>query len=301
MTTLSLPGIRCADPIGRVPSSFQMRDVESAMGVRQTSRSARKGDADGMGDRVDANGIYHAAPADRRCAAAQTALAGALAMLPAILQAHAARGKRTEAVRAWLAGENGQASLRLAMAQVFDPSKGLSVPFDAVVRHFADPRNLRPDEVSDAITMVWERETGCGLPPAELPAGKVRTVRERKRGGPVSWPFSFIRRTAIALADRESRAARKRTVGIVDSLASFGSDDAYSVENVMHYLRDRIGGKTGATAARAMGVLLDGHRAMDTNERKALSNCRARIEALLSKGLDARGARVARIAIARAD
>lgn len=264
-------------------------DGTSTFRPMPTARAPRrtKGDLDGMG--TDA-------PADRRCTALRETLAASLALLPPILQTHARKGKRTPEERAYLLSDEGQAELRTALALVFDPAQGLSLPFGTVARHHADPRPLRADEVGDAICTLWERETNCNLPPAELPAGKVRKVRARAKGGKVRWPFAFIRGQAIALADREGRAARKRTVGMIDQLAHFGSDDAYSPANVIRYLRERIGGRTGATASVAMGKLLDGGSAavLTDDERKRLHDARPLIEQLLSKGLDSRGARVAR-------
>lgn len=274
-----------------------------------------KGDRDGMGE---------GAPIDKRGTAVSGTLAAALALLPPILQQHAKRGKRSPEERSYLTSPEGQNELRAAMLAVFDPASGLSVSFDTVARFFvlghraerkwtngqrrtSGTTHAAPghEEYQDALALLWERETGCNLPPAaveELRTGRVRKGAARKKGGPCVWPFAFLRRTARNLADREARAARKRTAGIVDSLATFGSSDAYSPDNVIRYLRECIGGTTGERSAVAMGKLLggSGELTLTDNERRALSEARPRILALLSKGLDRRGAFIATKVLAQA-
>lgn len=338
-----VPGSGAPLPAPTTTVAVTIRDGQRPTRAGRPTRATR-GDAAGIGAGPSSVGEHWAGPApradvrpsaaDRLVAATAATVAMALAVLPFIIRAHyrlatalrcanrcgvcpTCAYRRTRFAR--LASEAGQRATARGMRYVW-ASPRAAAAFDALARQLsrgAERFGRGDDDVGDAISSLWARQTGASLPDSVLASLGARTSTHRKGHAPkyaadAGFPLHAVRGLARRLADRRHRAARTSTHGLVDRLASMGSDDPYSVDGVIAYVETIIGGDIGTDAGRAMRRLLspiriDRKRRSSTpvaesplsdRERYAMRCAGPRILALLSRGLDEKAKSYARRVVA---
>ena len=103
---------------------------------------------------------------------------------------------------------------------------------------------------------------------------------------PVQRPFAFLRRSLHRLADRAARAARKRTLGAIDKMATAVDSSVFLCDPmaIVHYLQ----GSRADSAARAVAKRLDrrpnkGGEALSGTESRALRRAEPAIRRFIAR------------------
>ena len=249
-----------------------------------------RGDGDldypATGDVLPDGTPWHGQRGDRASAEKLATLRNATADLPSIVRAHVAlatmpQGEARDRLRGVLLREERQTQLGDAMRAVFASSR-LSIDIDRTARILLIPvdrkrRTVTTEEgsytiagpdygeaLSDAMAMLWQRYCRIALPAALRGDGTAPPRETMPSARLPRLPFAFLRRTMFRLADRAGRAARKRTVDTLDTLAALDSAsmDVASADAVVAFLRHhKLDSAADAVAKRT------GPRAYDRKRR----------------------------------